>query len=186
MTLFFSSTLKLRCCLFWRTKVLFVVPLLHTPVLDFGWYLHWVSQPGWIPCFWAFLPVCNGFLIFTSGGTPADCRAQHGSKPFWPMSLQDHVSRSIGGVRTHDCACRSTMLLVIRPLRLSYIEIELLHSRTDAGSFINLGANDLGGEAGRQHMFLQNILKNCMKLKMFWSLWGGCGGRGLAKRICQR
>ena len=43
-----------------------------TPVLDFWWHLPWVSKPGWIPHLHALLPVCNEFLRFTSGATPAD------------------------------------------------------------------------------------------------------------------
>ena len=46
-----------------------------TPVLDFWWYLPWVSKPGWIPRLPALSPACNEFLRFTSGVTPADLLA---------------------------------------------------------------------------------------------------------------
>ena len=37
-----------------------------------GWRLPLVSKPEWISCLCALFPVCNGFLRFTSGATPAD------------------------------------------------------------------------------------------------------------------
>ena len=43
-----------------------------TPVLDFWPCLPWVSKPGWVPCLHALSPVCNEFLRFTTGATPAD------------------------------------------------------------------------------------------------------------------
>ena len=49
----------------------------------------------WIPHLCAFLPTCNGFLIFTSGGAPADLGSQHGSQAFLINLLADHVSTSM-------------------------------------------------------------------------------------------
>ena len=43
-----------------------------TPILGFWWRLPWVSKPGWITRFHAFLPAHNLFLRFTYGATPTD------------------------------------------------------------------------------------------------------------------
>ena len=57
--------------IFWRSSVLFVLPLLS---------LFWTSGDIWpgfqsqggFPSLYASLPACNGFLKFTSGATPAN------------------------------------------------------------------------------------------------------------------
>ena len=43
-----SLLLFLKKKQFWRTSALFVGPLIPL-FLDFCWYQHWVSKPGWIP-----------------------------------------------------------------------------------------------------------------------------------------
>ena len=43
-----------------------------TPVLHLWYHLPWLLKPVWIPYLYAFLSAYNGFLIFTSGVTPAD------------------------------------------------------------------------------------------------------------------
>ena len=63
-----------------------------TLVLDLWWRLLWDSKPGWIPCFAYLLPVHNGFLRFTSGGTPADLlAASMAAEPFLSTYLPNSV-----------------------------------------------------------------------------------------------
>ena len=45
----------------------------------------------------------------------------------------------------------------------------------DPGFPVGGGANPRGG-GGRQHMILLNFAKNCMKLRIFWTVGGGGGG----------
>ena len=42
------------------------------PVLGFWCHLPWVQSQSRVPCLCASLPVCNGFLRFTSGTTSAN------------------------------------------------------------------------------------------------------------------
>ena len=55
------------------------------PVLDLQWHLPWVSNPWLILLHASALsPVCNRFLRFTSGATPADFLvASMAAEPFW-------------------------------------------------------------------------------------------------------
>ena len=46
-----------------------------TPVLDFWWFLPWVSKPGWNILLACLLSEHNRFLRFTSGATAADLLA---------------------------------------------------------------------------------------------------------------
>ena len=49
--------------------------------VDFWRHLPWVSKPGWIPLLHASSPVCNRFLKYTPGATPADTLdGQHGNQ----------------------------------------------------------------------------------------------------------
>ena len=74
-----------------------------TPVLDFLWCLPWVPKPGWIPHLHALLPVCNWFLRFPSGVTPADLlSASMAAEPFWSTYLQIMCPQASTGVQTHD------------------------------------------------------------------------------------
>ena len=84
------------------------------PVLDFWRHVLWVSKPGWISCLYAFPPACNRLLRFISCATPADLLA--------PIHvLADRLSPSIGGdLIFNDRACRSTILLTIRPFHLGF------------------------------------------------------------------
>ena len=60
------SILPIQCMLY------IVGPMFLTPVFDTWWHLSWVSKLGLIPYLHASSPACNGFLRFTSGGTPAN------------------------------------------------------------------------------------------------------------------
>ena len=67
-----------------------------TAVLDFWWYLSCVSKTGWIPRLRALSPVCNEFLRFTSGATPADLLAASmaaGHIPYMPVVCWDSIGR---------------------------------------------------------------------------------------------
>ena len=46
-----------------------------TLVLDFWWYLPWISQPRWIPRLHTSPPPSSSFLRLTSGATPVDLLA---------------------------------------------------------------------------------------------------------------
>ena len=58
----------------------------------------------------AFLPVCNGFLRFTSIATPADCIDSMVAESFWFTYLEIMCPQALAGVQTHDRACYSTAL----------------------------------------------------------------------------
>ena len=77
---------------FWRAWVFLWG---HWCLLDFWWHLPWVLKPGWIPRLRASLPVCNGFLRFTSGATPAYLSAANmAAEPFWTYNLTDSSGES--------------------------------------------------------------------------------------------
>ena len=76
---------------FWRTRVLFVGPLI--PLFWTSDDLSpWVSKPGWIPHLRALLRACHEFLRFTSDVTPF-YRGQHGS---WSRSLHATYVAEVG------------------------------------------------------------------------------------------
>ena len=92
-----------------------------TPVLDFWWHLPWVSKLGWIPCLCASLPVCNGFLRFTSGVTPADCmEVSMAAKPFQSTYLQTCLQALVvevwPGTRAHNHPCCTLQACRCKPL----------------------------------------------------------------------
>ena len=89
---------------FGEHRSLFVGQLV--PVLDFWWYLSWISKPGWIHHLCASSPVCNGFL-WCDICWPLD--GKHWSQAsFWSTSFS-----SIGGTGTWDCVCCTVCTLTI-------------------------------------------------------------------------
>ena len=64
-----------------------------TSVLDFWWYLPWVSKPGWIPFWWAY---CNRFHRFTFGVTPTQLLMVNiATKPFL-IHILAHIQALVG------------------------------------------------------------------------------------------
>ena len=62
-----------------------------------------VSKPGWIPHLCALSSMCNGFLRFTSGVTPADLLAAcMAAEPFQSMYMQIMYPQALVGVQTHN------------------------------------------------------------------------------------
>ena len=71
----------------------FLKKICWTPVLDFSSRLSWVSNP-------ASSPVCNGFLRFTSGVTPAELlKTSLAAEPFL-IHILALIYSSIGGTWT--------------------------------------------------------------------------------------
>ena len=63
-----------------------------TSVLDFLWHLPWVLWPGWISSLYGSLPVCNGFLRFTSSVTLDDVLAAS----MWLSHVLTHIQALVG------------------------------------------------------------------------------------------